>query len=125
MIDGDYKKKTRGRPPIKRDEEIAKRVKQYIAVGTTREDVARVIGINVKTLANLYASELETAAAEANASVAGMLFQQCKDGNVAAQIFWLKTRARWSEKNTLEVTGDADNPMQTVTKVILAPLTKE
>ena len=125
MINKGYKKETRGRPPIKRDEEIAKRVKQYVAVGIPRDDVARIVGIGENTLLKLYAPEMTTAAAEANASVAGMLFQQCKEGNVAAQIFWLKTRARWSEKNTLEVTGDADNPVQTVTNVILAPLTKE
>jgi hypothetical protein len=29
--------------------------------------------------------------------VAGFLFNSAKSGNVTAQIFWLKTRARWRE----------------------------
>jgi hypothetical protein len=29
--------------------------------------------------------------------VAGFLFNVAKNGNVTAQIFWLKTRARWKE----------------------------
>jgi hypothetical protein len=29
--------------------------------------------------------------------VAGFLFNSAKNGNVTAQIFWLKTRARWKE----------------------------
>jgi hypothetical protein len=36
--------------------------------------------------------------AEANAMVSGSLFAAAKGGNVTAQIFWLKTRARWREK---------------------------
>ena len=31
------------------------------------------------------------------AQVAGFLFNSAKSGNVTAQIFWLKTRARWKE----------------------------
>ena len=34
---------------------------------------------------------------KANAQVAGFLFNSAKNGNVTAQIFWLKTRARWRE----------------------------
>ena len=34
---------------------------------------------------------------KANAQVAGFLFNAAKNGNVTAQIFWLKTRARWRE----------------------------
>ncbi len=32
-----------------------------------------------------------------NAQVAGFLFNAAKNGNVTAQIFWLKTRAKWRE----------------------------
>ena len=28
-----------------------------------------------------------------------------EDGNVVAQIFWLKTQAGWKEKNAIELTG--------------------
>jgi hypothetical protein len=36
--------------------------------------------------------------ADANATVSGYLFAAAKDGNVTAQIFWLKTRAHWRER---------------------------
>jgi hypothetical protein len=36
--------------------------------------------------------------AEANALVSNSLFAAAKGGNVTAQIFWLKTRARWRER---------------------------
>lgn len=41
--------------------------------------------------------ELDLGATKANAQVAGFLFAAAKGGNVTAQIFWLKTRARWKE----------------------------
>jgi len=34
---------------------------------------------------------------QTNAQVAGFLFNSARSGNVTAQIFWLKTRARWRE----------------------------
>lgn len=37
------------------------------------------------------------AQSSSNAQVAGFLFNAAKNGNVTAQIFWLKTRARWRE----------------------------
>ena len=41
--------------------------------------------------------ELDLGETKANAQVAGFLFNSAKCGNVTAQIFWLKTRARWRE----------------------------
>ena len=34
---------------------------------------------------------------KANEEVASFLFNSAKNGNVSAQIFWLKTRAKWRE----------------------------
>ena len=42
--------------------------------------------------------DLDRGVAEANATVSGYLFASAKAGNVAAQIFWLKSRAHWREK---------------------------
>jgi exodeoxyribonuclease-3 len=41
----------------------------------------------------------------ANATISGSLFGAAKGGNVTAQIFWLKTRARWREGSA------ADDPV--------------
>jgi hypothetical protein len=47
-------------------------------------------------------------ATKANVQVAGFLFNSARNGNVSAQIFWLKTRARWKDafdKHYKEVYG--------------------
>ena len=67
------------------------------AYGIPEPDVARVVGIDPKTLRKYYRDELDLGATKANAQVAGFLFNAAKNGNVTAQIFWLKTRARWRE----------------------------
>jgi hypothetical protein len=56
-----------------------------------------VVGIDPKTLRKYYREELDLGEAKANAQVAGFLFNAAKNGNVTAQIFWLKTRAKWRE----------------------------
>jgi hypothetical protein len=48
---------------------------------------------------------------DANASIGQTLFQQAKNGNTAAAIFWLKTRAQWKETNALEVSGADGAPL--------------
>ena len=47
--------------------------------------------------ASTTAMSLISAPSKANAQVAGFLFNRPRNGNVTAQIFWLKTRARWRE----------------------------
>jgi hypothetical protein len=67
------------------------------AYGIPADDIARVIGVDAKTLRKHYRDELDLGQTKANAQVAGFLFNSAKNGNVSAQIFWLKTRARWRE----------------------------
>jgi hypothetical protein len=56
-----------------------------------------VVGIDAKTLRKHYREELDLGQTKANAQVAGFLFNSARNGNVTAQIFWLKTRAQWKE----------------------------
>ena len=79
------------------DEKTEQLVKQMAAVGITHEQIAKVIKISVDTLTRKYKDILETARTEANTAVGGALFKNCMAGNVAAQIFWMKTRAGWRE----------------------------
>jgi hypothetical protein len=55
------------------------------------------IGVDPKTLRKHYRDELDLGETKANAQVAGYLFNAAKNGNVTAQIFWLRTRAKWRE----------------------------
>lgn len=54
-------------------------------------------GISVITLRRYFRDELDQGVVKANAKVARSLFENATGGNVAAQIFWLKTRAGWTE----------------------------
>jgi hypothetical protein len=77
-----------------------KQVEAMAAYGIPEIDIAGVIGIDPKTLRKCYRQELDLGETKANAQVAGFLFNSARNGNVSAQIFWLKTRARWREVPT-------------------------
>ena len=80
-------------------------------VGTRYEDIALVLGISHDTLTKYYKNELEKGRIEANAVIAGTLYEKAKQGDTASMMFWLKTRAQWSEKNTTELTGEGGAPI--------------
>lgn len=74
-----------------------RQVEAMAAYGIPEANVVKVVGIDPKTLRKCYREELDLGETKANAQVAGFLFTAAKSGNVTAQIFWLKTRARWRE----------------------------
>jgi hypothetical protein len=66
--------------------------------GNTQEEIASYMGISVDTLARHYRDELDNSVVRANAKVANKLYRKAIEGDdIKAQIFWLKTRARWRE----------------------------
>ncbi len=78
------------------------------AYGVAEVDVARVIGIDPKTLRKHYRDELDTGHIKATAKVAESLFRKATtEGpqSVTAAIFWLKTRGGWKETHVTEVAG--------------------
>jgi hypothetical protein len=76
---------------------MRERVQRLSGVGVPQDDIADIIDCDPKTLRKHFPNELRRGVAEANAAVATYLFAKAKEGNVTAQIFWLKTRARWRE----------------------------
>jgi hypothetical protein len=85
------------RPAYKPDDAHRRQVEAMAAYGIPEPDISRVVGIDPKTLRKYYRDELDMGSTKANAQVAGFLFNSARNGNVTAQIFWLKTRARWKE----------------------------
>jgi len=68
--------------------------------GVREADIARVVGIDAKTLRKHYRDELDTGQIKATAKVAESLYRKAtSDGSqsVTAAIFWLKTRGGWRE----------------------------
>lgn len=80
--------------------ETRSNVKALASVGATQEHIAIYLDIDVKTLRKHYRRELDTALILANSNVAKSLYKNANDGNVTAQIFWLKTKGGWSEKKS-------------------------
>lgn len=99
-------------------EETRRLIKQLSAVGTRHVDMAQKLDITHDTLVKHYKAEIEEGRIDANASIAQTLFQQAKEGNTTAAIFWLKTRAGWKETNGLEVTGQDGAPLNSPIIVI-------
>ncbi|TPV96131.1 MAG: helix-turn-helix domain-containing protein [Myxococcales bacterium FL481] len=103
-----------GTPPFEPTEEQRRQVKLMAGMGVRQPDMAKIVGCSEDTLQRHFRHELDTGGPEANMSVAKSLFQQAMNGNVTAQIFWLKTRARWRT-----VDKDEDQPINTL--VIMGP----
>jgi hypothetical protein len=77
-----------------------RRVEAMAAYGIRESDIARVVQTDLETLRMLYRDELDTGSVKANSRVAENLYRKATgDGReaVIAAIFWLKTRAKWSE----------------------------
>ena len=86
-----------GRRAHRPDPSQRRQVEAMSAYGIPEDNISRVIGVDPKTLRKHYRDELDLGETKANAQVAGFLFNAAKNGNVTAQIFWLKTRAKWRE----------------------------
>ena len=94
-----------GRPEYKKTDEDAKNVEALTIAGVPQKLVSKILKISEPTLRKHYRDELDTSKAKANAVISQSLFKQAREGNIAAQIFWLKTQAGWRETNYHELTG--------------------
>lgn len=90
--------------------DIAK-AEQYAQVCDNDEQIARALGISPTTLyarkreSEEFAEALKRGRAKANVFVGGKLMELIKEGNVAATIFYLKSRCGWKETDRREITG--------------------
>ena len=87
---------------------VRDKVRHLAGVGVSQDDIAKIIGCAPKTLRKRFRADLDRGVAEANATMCGFLFAAAKGGNIAAIIFWLKTRAHWRERKPSEVPASGD-----------------
>ena len=106
--------KRRTKPPHEPTKATRELVQLHTMVGTPQEHIARVIGVDQKTLRKHYRDELDLATSKANATIGGVLFNKAKEGDTAAMIFWMKTRAGWREKDPDQ---GADNLAETLSQL--------
>jgi transposase len=80
--------------------------------GHTQQEIATFLNIARDTLTYYYSREIETAEINANAEVAKRLYAKAtKKDDLSAQIFWLKTRARW-RTDDVEALVDKNNELK-------------
>src|SRR5438874_3951037 len=77
---------------------LREKVRHLAGLGVPQDDIAKIVGCAAKTLRQRFRDELDRGVAEANATISGSLFAAAKSGNIAAMIFWMKTRAHWRER---------------------------
>tara|TARA_Y100001938_G_C8078632_1_gene427704 strand:+ start:1041 stop:1484 length:444 start_codon:yes stop_codon:yes gene_type:complete len=94
-----------GRPEYEKTDENIKTVEALAIAGVPQKIISQILKISEPTLRKHFRNELDTSKARANAVISQALFRNAKSGNVAAQIFWLKTQAGWRETNHYELTG--------------------
>ena len=78
---------------------LREKARHLAGLGVPQDDIAKLVGCAPKTLRKRFRNELDRGVVEANATVTGYLLAAAKAGNIAAIIFWLKTRAHWRERS--------------------------
>ena len=100
-------KRKQGRPPFKPTDEQREQVIAMSSNGVPHRQQAPLIGCSSpKTLRKHFREELNIGKIQANAKVAGALYQSALEGNVKAQTFWLKTVGGWQETGKVEIVSD-------------------
>ena len=108
------------RPAHHPDPALRRQVEAMAGYGIPELGIARVIGVDPKTLRKHYRSELDLGHLKANSAVAQSLFKKATgDGpqSVTAAIFWAKTRMGWKETIVNEHGGIDDKPIAHIHKI--------
>lgn len=115
-----------GRPPVELTEDQIREVQTLAAVLNTAQ-IADYLGVSHVTFKAIRERDervsfaYKNGKAKAIASIGGNLITSAKKGNTAAQIFYLKTQAGWSEKHEIDHTssdGSMTPPSKHVYEVI-------
>ena len=97
----------RGRPTFKPTGKLREQVITLSSNGLPHIQIAPLIDCSSpKTLRKHFREELNIGKIQANAKVAGALYQSALDGNVKAQTFWLKTVGGWQETGNVEIVSE-------------------
>lgn len=99
------------------------KVHSLSSFGITQEAIAKYIGITVPTLTKHYPDEIRLAHLDKVIQVANALFHNAVDeGHVGAQIFWLKTQAKWRETDRPD---DDDKDIEEIDRIQITVVSGE
>ena len=116
---------------VNKTEENERLVTQLSGLGLPHEQICSILNISKPSLYKYYQEELIKGKATANAKISENLFKIATGTGreaVTACIFWLKTQARWTEKQVLEIqdgTEQDDKFKQLITDIQRAKLAEE
>lgn len=85
--------------------ELANQIGLLVAIGTTHEQIARILKMGLDTLHKHYKDDLELGSAKAGAVVGGKIFEAAKRGEQWACTLWAARRMGWKESNITEHAG--------------------
>jgi DNA-binding XRE family transcriptional regulator len=102
----------RGPKPMEFDEVMLKKIESLAAQGLTKTQIAQAIGIHRATLSKKKSENheiddaIKRGEAKGLATITNALFQSAREGNITAQIFYLKNRApdEWKDRHHIEET---------------------
>lgn len=92
-----------GRNAFKPTEEQRRQVSLMSSIGIQQVAMAKILGIDFKTLTKYFPDELEVGKAKTITYVAGKLMGNIQKNKEASIFFFLKTQAGWREKMELDV----------------------
>ena len=84
--------------------------------GVKQDEQARALRMSKTTLTKHFREELDLGKIVTTANVAGAWYRNAMDGNVSAQIFWMKAQGGWREADRLEITGAEGKDLLTDTE---------
>lgn len=93
-----------GRPKYEPTDADRAKVKEFALAGYRDCDIAEHLGISESTVEKYFRPELDYGRFEANAKIAGTLYEEAiQNRDITALIFLAKTRLGWRETNDLNV----------------------
>jgi len=111
------------RPAFEPTDEQRRQAETLAGLGLTQDQIALIVGCDPKTLRKYFDHELKVGDAKATEKVAKSLFNRATSGEgrdaVSAAIFWMKARAKWSERHEPE--RNADDASSVAHRYVVAP----
>lgn len=94
-----------GKPSLKITDEMVEKAESLAAAGLTMYEIAQCLGMGQTTLYEKkaeypkFAEAINRGKCKGIAMMSNNLVKLAKAGNAAANIFWLKARAKWKERD--------------------------
>jgi hypothetical protein len=106
------------RPAHQPTDQLRRAVAEMAAIGLQKQQVARILGIDMKTLAKYYRKDFEHGLARVVSEIGRGLIAKARDGDRRAQEFFLRSKAGWRPDNPMVVNAVAS---ATVKPVLVVP----